>query len=68
MPARVEHLTVLSTYEWAQKARVSVLGRPFQPSLMFVIEVGAYRREAFFRCFTLGKSLGITHKHQIWLD
>ncbi len=35
-------------------ARVFVSGKPFQPSLMFVVKARAYPREAPFKCSTLG--------------
>ncbi len=37
------------TYEWAQKARVLVHGKPIQSSLMFVSQARAYPSEAPFR-------------------
>ncbi len=42
---------------------VFVLGKPYQPSLMFVTRAAVYLGEAPFRCSTLGWSPGLTHKH-----
>jgi hypothetical protein len=41
-------------YEFLKYAEVLVLGKPFQPILLFVGKVKAYPKEAPFRCFTLG--------------
>jgi len=40
-----------------------VLGKPFQPILMFAGKAGAYPSEAPFRCCTLGYAAGLIHKH-----
>ncbi len=45
-----------------------VLGKPFQPSLMFAVKAGAYLTEAPFRCSTLGQAPDLTHKHQTRLE
>ncbi len=44
-------------------ARVFVLGKLFQASLMAVSKVQAYLCEVSFRCSTLGKAPGLTKKH-----
>ncbi len=46
-------------YECLQKARVFVPGRPFQPSLMFVVKAGAYLSEAPLRCSILSRLLAL---------
>jgi hypothetical protein len=43
--------------------RVFVLGKLFQPSLMFVGKAGAYPSEGPFRCPTLSQAAGLAHKH-----
>jgi hypothetical protein len=58
-----QHFIFIVTYEWAQKAKVFVHVRPFQPSLMFASRAGAYPSEAPFTGSTLGYSPGLIHKH-----
>jgi hypothetical protein len=45
-----------------------VLGKPFQPNLMFAGKARAYPSEAPFRCSTLGQALGLTHKYSNRLE
>ncbi len=37
-----QHFIFIVTYKWAQHVRVLVLGRPFQPSVMFVYRLRSY--------------------------
>ncbi len=41
-----------------------VPGKPFQSSLMFLGEAGAYPSKVPFRCSTLGLAPGLNHKHE----
>ncbi len=45
-----------------------VPGRPFHPSLMFVVKARAYLSEALFRYSTLGWAPGLTHRHHTRLE
>jgi hypothetical protein len=49
----IKLFTVVS-YELSQSARAFVLGKPFQPSLIFAGKAGVYPIEAHFRCSNLG--------------
>jgi hypothetical protein len=46
-----------------EQSYLFVLGKPFQPSLMFVDKSGAYPSEAPFRCCTLEKAPVLIQKH-----
>jgi hypothetical protein len=47
---------------------VSVPGRPFQLSVMFVGKAVVYLSEVPSRCSTLGLAPGLTHKHPTRLE
>ncbi len=51
-----------------QATGVFVLGRPFQPGLMFVSKARACLCEAPLRCSTLGVGSGITYKQLMRLE
>ncbi len=42
---------------------MSVSGKPFQPSLMFVSRATTYLSEAPFRCSNIGQTPDLIHKH-----
>ena len=48
---------------YSRNLLIFVISMPFQPSIMFAGKAGAYLSEALVRRFTLGLSLGLTHKH-----
>jgi hypothetical protein len=45
---------------YGRNLRMFVLGRPFQPSLMFASKAVAHLSEEPFRCSTLGQAFGLT--------
>ncbi len=47
---------------------MSVSGRPFEPSLMFVSKAGAFPSGVTFKCFTLRQVTRIPHKHYTFLE
>ncbi len=55
-PVLEKHFTAV-IYGFSLQARVFVPGKPFQLSLVFVGNAGAYLSETPFRCS------GLTHKH-----
>ncbi len=54
-----QHFIFFVTFEWAQKARVFVPGKPFESILMFASKARVYPSEASFGCYTLRKASGL---------
>ncbi len=50
------------SYEFSLQARVFLLGKPFQSSLMLVGKIGAHPSEASLWCSIFGQAHDLTHK------
>jgi hypothetical protein len=54
--------------EFRNKLECFVPGKPFKPSLVFVLKAGAYPSGATKRSSPLGWALGLTHTHYSRLE